>query len=365
MFESIGWLYSVDSGVKSFTMPTNKNADLRYKILDRCFSDRNREYEIEDLKNSVNETLRDLYGTGVSIRQIRDDIKYMRDRLTYNAPIKAYPFDGKKCYYRYEDENFSIFKNELSLEELTKLRSTLEMLNRYRGLPANAWLEEVISSLEYRFGIKSNNENIVSFEQNEGLKGLEFLSQLIDSTVNHQPLRIVYKKYGGKEFESIVHPYHIKQYNNRWFLFGLEENDKYGNYITNKALDRIISISKPKHIDFIPNRDIDFVDYFKDVVGVSIPRERLNPEEIILRFSPDRFPYAVSKPIHSSQNIINEEESIIRIKVRPNNELEQLIFSFGPDVEILSPAWFREEFSKKIAECMKKYLSVQNGCTFN
>ena len=85
-------------------MPTNKNALLRYQILDRCFSDFHRKYEIDDLVEKVNEALYDLYGTEVSVRQIRDDIKYMRDRVTYDAPIKAYQYDGKKCYYRYEDK---------------------------------------------------------------------------------------------------------------------------------------------------------------------------------------------------------------------------------------------------------------------
>ena len=74
-------------------MPTNKNALLRYQILDRCFSDFHRKYEIDDLVEKVNEALYDLYGTEVSVRQIRDDIKYMRDRVTYDAPIKAYTME--------------------------------------------------------------------------------------------------------------------------------------------------------------------------------------------------------------------------------------------------------------------------------
>lgn len=344
-------------------MPTNKNAQLRYQILDRCFSDFHRQYEIEDLLDKVNEALMDLYGIGVSIRQIRDDIKYMRDRVTYNAPIKAYQYDGKKCYYRYEDENFSIFNNELTTEEVTKLRSTIAMLNRYRGIPANAWLEEVISNLEYRFGVKSNCENIVAFDQNEQLKGLEFLSELIDSAVNHQPLRILYRTYNGKEKETIVHPYHIKQYNNRWFLFGLEENDEYGNCITNKALDRIVNISRLTNWAFIPNKDIDFSKFFQDIVGVTIPTEHPNPERIILQFDKDRFPYIISKPIHHTQEIINEELHTLSITVRPNKELESRILSYGPQVEVISPTWFREQISKKIEENYKKYFSVQNSCT--
>ena len=135
-------------------MPTNKNAQLRYQILDRCFSDFKRKYTIEDLINKVNESLYDLTGKEVKLRQIREDIKYMRDRVTYDAPIKAYPMaSGKQCYYRYEDPNFTIYNNEMSIEEVNNLRSTIQMLGRYRGTPANAWLEEVISNLEYRFGV--------------------------------------------------------------------------------------------------------------------------------------------------------------------------------------------------------------------
>jgi hypothetical protein len=43
-------------------MPTNKNALLRYQILDRCFSNRHRKYTIEDLVDAVNEALYDMYG---------------------------------------------------------------------------------------------------------------------------------------------------------------------------------------------------------------------------------------------------------------------------------------------------------------
>ena len=53
-------------------MPTNKNAQLRYQILDRCFSDFSRKYEIQDLVDRVNDALYDLYGTEVSLRQIRE-----------------------------------------------------------------------------------------------------------------------------------------------------------------------------------------------------------------------------------------------------------------------------------------------------
>ena len=341
-------------------MPTNKNALLRYQILDRCFSNRYRKYTIEDLVDAVNEALYDMYGSEVSMRQVRDDIKYMRDRLSYNAPIEAVPFDGKRCYYRYSDPNYTIFNNELTTEEVTKLCSTINMLGRYRG-GANRWLEEVISNLELRFGIKTNREHVVAFEQNEQLRGLEFLSELIDSAINHQPLNLLYRTYNGKETNIVIHPYHVKQYNNRWFLFGLEQTPN-GDRIANRALDRIVKFSKA-NVPFVPNTSIDFSTRFDDVVGVTIPDDDVQKETVVLKFEPDRFPYVVSKPIHHSQKVLSEEDCTLQIEVRPNKELESVIFSYFPHVEVLEPAILREQFKEKISKNLKKYLSVQKDRT--
>ena len=58
-------------------MPINKNALVRYKILDKCFSDSYHKYFIEDLMEKVNEQLEDAGVKPVSKKQIYDDIKFM------------------------------------------------------------------------------------------------------------------------------------------------------------------------------------------------------------------------------------------------------------------------------------------------
>lgn len=341
-------------------MPQNKNTDYRFQILDRCFSDFSHKYTIEDLLDKVNEFLYDVNGSKsmIKIRQLRSDLNAIRKRLPNGVYLDAIPYDGKLCYYRYSRKDFSIYKNELSVSEVQNLRSTIEMLSKYRGLPSNGWLEEVISHLEIRFGVKGHAENLVSFEQNERLKGIEYLSTIIDATINQQPLEIDYISANGNYYQHVLHPYFVKQYNGRWFLFGLDEKEE---RIKNLALDRIQSVMNSNHV-FINNDSIDFNHYFDNVVGVTVPqKEKL--EEIRLKFSPNRFKYVTSKPIHKSQRIISVEDCIISLSLYHTLELEQQIFSFGSDVEVLSPAWFREDFSKKIAICMKKYFSVHNFCT--
>ncbi|CUO87002.1 helix-turn-helix transcriptional regulator [Parabacteroides distasonis] len=345
-------------------MPKNKNAEYRFMILDRCFSDFRHKYNIEDLLEKVNDKLYDVNGSKSMImeRQLRGDLNAIRKMLPDGIYLEAIPYDGKKCYYRYSEPDFSIYKNELSVAEVQNLRSTIEMLGKYRGLPSNGWLEEVISNLEIRFGVKSNAENLVSFGQNDQLKGIEYLSGIIDATINHQPLEIEYVSANGNYHQHTLHPYFVKQYNGRWYLFGLDEKE---NRIKSLALDRIQNLITSDHT-FRKNEDIDFNSYFDNVVGVTVPyKVESKLEDFQLKFSPKRFKYVTSKPIHKSQKIISEEECIISLHLYHTLELEQQIFSFGPDVEVLSPSWFRKAYAEKIADCMKKYFPMQNLCIDN
>lgn len=345
-------------------MPTNKHAQLRYKTLDRCFSDFSRYYTIDDLLDEVNEDLDYMYGCKIALRQLRQDISDMQGSKLFCAPIENHKIlvDGKPLYYyRYSDPGFSIFKTELKDEELKTLRSAIEMLSKYRGGPANAWLEEVIAKLEYRFGIVGNSESVVAFEQNSMLKGLEFLSDIIDAAIGHKPLIVIYRTHRGYEKNGIIHPYHVKQYNNRWFLFGLLEET---GRIVNRALDRIVKIM-PTDIQFKPNESYDFNHYFDQVIGVSVPYEEegMQPVTILLKFSPDRLPYVLSKPLHRTQETVDSENGIVSIRVIPTREFEQQVLSYGPDVEVLSPTDLRNQFREKIKENLKKYLPVQKECT--
>lgn len=338
--------------IDTTVMPTNKNALLRYQILDRCFSSKVR-YCLEELKDVLEEKL----GYSVSMRTIRYDIENMRNS-PYDAPIEATPYDGKKCYYHYSDPEFSIFNVGLTNEELDKLLSTIQMLNRFRDTPANAWLGEVINKLECRLGAKASYEKLISFDQNDKLKGLEHLSGLLEATTQHQTLELTYHPYSQSNERLItVSPYYLKQYNGRWFLFGMNASN---NRVESFAFDRIEKYAvsdKP----FVKNEAIDFSSYFNDVVGVSVPSDNVPKEEVVLKFSDKRFPYVVSKPIHPSQKVI--APCTISITVKPNFELDQHIFSYIPDVEVVSPGWLRDKVLEKIKENIKKYESVQNGCT--
>ena len=246
-------------------MATNKNASIRYRALDKCFRDYRHRYFIEDLIEKCEEELESFnFTANVSRRQIFDDIRFMESDAGWAIPLERLK-DGKKTYYRYSDRDFTINEQPLTDDEAQQLKTMIITLSRFRGLPSNEWMEEVISNLEWRFNLKGNNENIISFEQNCNLKGLDKLSLVIDATSNHQPMSITYRNYKayGVEESILFHPYFVKQYNNRWFLFGLNHKR---NQISNLALDRIIDAKTTDAIKFVPNTNVDFNHYFDDIV---------------------------------------------------------------------------------------------------
>ena len=338
---------------------SNKHAQIRYKVLDDCFSNFRRKYYFDDLLEKCNEALRELYGedhSGIKVRTLRADISYIRDRASESGVEVEVKDDGNGFYYRYSEPDFSIFKRGLGEDDLAQLKETILMLQRFKGMPNFDWMSELVVKLEDKLDLRGVSKSVVGYDENKTYTGLDWFQDIFDAIINKTVLHIQYKTFTDITHDWIVHPYYIKEYNNRWFLFGLNEGQ---NTIYTIPLDRIWDMEQ-SHKEYIPS-EIDFETYLDNVVGVSIfPEEK---ESIRLQFSQHRFPYVTTKAIHQSQHILDYDNRIIEISVIPNNELEALILSFGKDVEVLAPASFRERIQNIIRESYGKYYPVQNDCT--
>lgn len=343
-------------------MPTNKNAAIRYQTLDKCFRDRRHRYYIEDLIDKCEEAIYYYNGVGgVSRRQIFEDIKFMESETGWSVPLERKQ-DGRRVYYRYSDPDFTINAQPLTEDEARQLRSVIITLRRFRGLPSNAWVDEVISNLEWRFGLRGKQENMIGFEQNPYLRGLNLLPDIIDAATSHQAVRITYRNYKNcdEEYTVVVHPWYIKQYNNRWFLMAYDaEADRILNY----ALDRIQNFNVEEDVAYIPNKEVDFEHYFDDVFGVTIPPSDVEKIRVLLQFSKKQYPYIVSKPLHHSQEIVDADNRILAVEVRPTYEFTQLILSFGFDVKVLEPKPFKQEILANLRRNLQNYNEMQIDCT--
>jgi predicted DNA-binding transcriptional regulator YafY len=255
-------------------------------------------------------------------------------------------------YYRYEDLSFSISNQPLNDSEAEQIKSALQIFSRFSGTPQFEWVNEMIPMLESKFGLIERKGEIISFESNIDLKGLHFLTPLFNAIINERVLLVKYKDFKSSEpYEFTFHPYYLKQYNNRWFVFGLNSDNQVSNW--NLALDRIESLSETA-LKYKPS-DTDWEDYFFDLVGVTRP-EGVELQEIVLKFSPKVAPYVITKPIHPSQKHKNEPTGLeVKIKVIPNFELERMILSFGEQVKVISPQDFKERISQRIKSAGSLY----------
>ena len=340
-------------------LASNKHAQIRYKVLDDCFSNFRRKFYFSDLMERCNEALRELYGEdheGIKTRTLRSDISYMRDRAGKEGVEVETLEDNTGFYYRYSEPDFSIFKRGLGEDDLAQLKETILMLQRFKGMPNFDWMSELVVKLEDKLSLRGVSKSVVGYDENQDYTGLDWFQDIFNAIINKAVLRIQYRTFADIDYDWIIHPYYIKEYNNRWFLFGLNEEK---GTIYNVALDRIESIEQVNK-EFIPS-GIDFETYWKDVVGVSVESGEKKP--IRLQFSEHRFPYVMTKALHPSQIVVDVDNRIVEINVIPNNELEALILSFGKDVEVLSPASFREQIQNVIRESYEKYFPVQVGCT--
>ncbi|MDL2247231.1 WYL domain-containing protein [Bacteroides sp. OttesenSCG-928-J23] len=333
-------------------MSTNKHAQIRYRALDNCFRNPGRRYFIGDLIKACNDALYNQVGllNGVKERQVRDDIKSMED--IWEIPLGRYK-EGKKMYYRYDDLKYSINNQSLNETEINQLNEAIYVLNRFKGMPQFGWMEEILTRLESTFKLKGDSTNAVGFEHNPYLKGLSFFSDIFNAIVNKEPLRIKYKRFDREPKEYIFHPYFLKQYNHRWFLFGLCEHLKEKKSITNLALDRIEEMTNA-HIPYIENSDIDFDEYFEDVIGVTVHKKE--SELIVLDIDNALFPYIETKPLHGSQKIKskNQQTTTIELNLIVNYELENLLLGYIDKIRVVAPSYFREKMLLRVKEAIRK-----------
>lgn len=334
-------------------MAVNKNALIRYQVLDKCFRNPGRMFFLEDLLEECNEALIELdpNSTGIQRRQLYDDLTFMQSEKGWSVPLEKYRY-GRKVYYRYSDLNFSINNQPLNDSELAQIKSAVQVISRFSGTPEFEWVNEMIPMLESKFGLIEQKGQTITFQSNVDLKGLDFITPIFNAIINERVVSVKYKDFKSVEpYDIIFHPYHLRQFNNRWFVFGL--NEEYAVETWNLALDRIISINETT--SKYQNCNIEWEDYFYDIVGVTKPPDS-KVQEIKFLFSQDISNYVTTKPMHPTQKSSYTEQGLeVSIKVIPNYELESLILSFGEKVKVLSPVSFVDRIQNRMQDAVNNY----------
>jgi predicted DNA-binding transcriptional regulator YafY len=333
-------------------MAQTKKPLTRYKILDKLFRSRFKKYTTEELLKNLNNELFELYGNSdfcIQKRQLMQDISFMKSESGWSIEFTE-EYEGKKRIYRYADPDFSISNSPLNEKEVIEFQSAIQVLSQFEGMPQFTGIQEIVAKLKTDLKDKTNERPFIGFDSNQDLKGIEFFSQLYNAVQNKNPLEVTYKDFKSEEpYTFTFHPHYLKQYNNRWFIFGLHPET--GKQDRNVAIDRIISLAN-SNIKFIATT-IDWQDYFSDLIGVSRP-EHANIEEIVLHFDQLTGKYMENKSIHETQKHkwINESTLEVKIKVIVNYELERLILSYAECVKVIEPLHLKEKIQSRLSKAL-------------
>ena len=327
-------------------MPVSKNALIRYKTIDRCLRNRYRRWTLDDLIEACSDALYEYEGRdeGVSRRTVQLDIQMMRsEKLGYNAPIKV--VDNK--YYIYEDPDYSITESPLSPQDIEKMGEAVKVLRQLSGFQEFSGMEDIMGRLEDRVNMaKERAHPVIFFEKNDRLKWLEFIEPLHAAILARHPIKMTYQSFRAKVPSTFIfHPYALKEFNNRWFVYGTMPKV---NYVVNLALDRIVSTEEDATTPFVERPDFNPETYFDDMVGVTkMPGDK--PEKVRFWASPDDAPYIKTKPLHGSQMTVESNDdgsAVFELNVIVNRELIRLLFGYAEGLKVLSPRklkWMMEK----------------------
>ncbi len=333
-------------------MPINKNAFIRFQILDKCFRNTMKEYSMDELIYAVDEMMGEIDSNyrGISRKQIYSDINFMESEMGWEVDLDKNR-KNKKVYYRYSDPDFSINSASLREHEIDLIFEALNFLTRFKELPEYQNIHDIAQKLGCRKQ-KLFSEPFIIFDHNPYLHGLENFSRLFFAIKNHECIEVHYQNFHESPKRQIVSPYFLKEYNLRWFLVGFSHPK---NAIRLYALDRIICINKTTQ-EFLCEYKPDTTEYFDDVIGVTCLQE-FEIETFELKINKKSYHYVLTKPIHHSQRVIEKNDEFVKISVnlKYNYEFQKLVMSLGDAVEVLKPIWFRNKIRETLFNLVDIY----------
>jgi len=341
-------------------MPINRNALIRYKTIDRMLRG-GRQATLAELIDSCSDALLDYSGqANVSKRTIQHDLQEMRysEALGYYAPIEV----RDRKYYTYGDHRYSITKLPLSQEDMVQLSEAVDVLKQMSAFSGFDGVEDVVNRLEdHVASMRFKSEQVILLDSNEQLRGLKYITPLHDAITAKSPVSITYKSFRATEPVTFCFSaYILKEYNNRWFVFGKRHHGlpEFAEQVDNLALDRIEGItSAPKEEGYLRIKSFKPNTYFRDMIGVSRNMDS-TVEHILFKVKADNVPYIRTKPLHHSQKEIevHEDGSVtFSIDAILNKELEQRILSHGDKITVLSPQMLLDNIKATVAGLNANY----------
>ena len=162
--------------------------------------------------------------------------------LGFFAPI-AYDHGLRKYYYSIP--GYSIRRLALKQEEFESLVFASRLVDQFRQVKVlenvEAAIQKIADQLKIRQTIsEAEIGEFVDFEKPADTKGSEYIGPLLNAIWRKKVVRILYHGFNKpKPYPQTLHPYLLKEYRHRWYIFGYND---YWKELRTYSLDRILSI---------------------------------------------------------------------------------------------------------------------------
>lgn len=335
-------------------MSTNKHALIRYRVIDRCLRQVDKQWNWKSLSEACSAEIETVTGkkTSLSERTIKGDIQNMRndEALGYFAPIE---YDRSEKSYYYSNRSYSITEAPLNKSDSNELKQMIALLRQFTGFQHLEGIDNIVQKLELlAYESTTPSKRIVHIEQPTTIPGQQWLDMIYDAIRDESTMLMTYAPFNKKPSSMVISPYLLKEYDNRWYLYA-KNHEK--NQLRTYGLERIKNM-QPSLQDYRTEESFDPEQYFSNIIGVTLePNKKL--QKIHFSVKGATIQYIATKPLHQSQKMIEkgDMEAIFEIAVIPNFELESLILSFGEAIEILKPAALRRKLDKRVAAMYSAY----------
>jgi predicted DNA-binding transcriptional regulator YafY len=331
----------------------DRRRHLRLPVIDRCLQTPGTRWSAQQLLKEVNEYLAEGDNPPVTIRTIQKDLKYL-ESLPHNPAPVGFTDDGRIRYYYYTDRHYEMEAPATNSDQVFALTLAHEVLAQLKGFPMVKEVAALRALLEKQLAtIPEQSYPILLFDEAPELKGIEWLEPLFEAIRSKTSLIISYRPFEAEvAIEKQIHPWWLKQSNQRWFLFAWSEAD---NRLDNSPLDRIESI-RPGKLAFRENDKINPLDYFREVVGVTRMQDE-KPDWIRLKVYGKQARYLETKRLHASQVIENSNGvyTLFSLRAIINYELISKILSLGADAEVIEPEGLRKQMREIWERGMERY----------
>ena len=321
-------------------MNLSKSAFRRYKVIDELVRNPRRKYPT---MNEIIDACWEKLDFMPSKETIQKDIANMR--LPYpdgfDAPIHYCP---RNKGYEYTDPNYALAGVSLRQEELDTIRESVDLIRSIGGSRISHQFNNAVEKL-----ISATIERNINEEEKRPVlqtmippisRGFEHFDSFYLACKERMPISFIHFSYKKRNYRHvIIHPFLIKEFENRWYIIGYSENHQ---EIRTFGMDRI---SEPlllkKKFHKVDSSAIDA--HLNDIYGV-FPIPNAKKEVIRIKVSELGTHYMQAYPLHESQVIKKHSEgtSEITFQLIPSIELARYLLSQGRHVQIIAPKWFQK-----------------------